>query len=286
MSLANRERSKTALVGLVLFCISVFLSSYSSRNPAVGRIGASLIQEVIFPVQYVGNIAVDSVSYLLNRYIFLYGAEEVRDSLEERVRSLELRNVELIEALAENRRLKKILKVTTAFKLEGEVGNVIGFDPSRWVKAIYVDRGARHGVLVGQAVVSGAAVVGQVVAVGPSTSRVLLLTDHASSIDVVVQESRIRGTAEGDGTDLLRLNFVLKELKASAGQTVVASGRDGIFPRGVIVGKLTDVSSTNDGMFQRIAVTPAVNIDQLDTVLIVNNPSLAEFKIAQQSEQD
>ena len=286
MSVANRERSKTALVGLVLFCISVFLSSYSSRNPSVGRIGAYMIQEVVFPVQYVGNVAVDSVSYLINRYLFLYGAQATRDSLEERVKHLELKNAELTEALSENKRLKKILKLSTTFDLTGEVGNVIGFDPSRWVKAIYVDRGAKHGIQVGQAVVSGAAVVGQVVAVGPSTARVLLLTDHASSIDVLIQESRIRGTAEGDGTDLLQLNFVLKELKVSAGQTVLASGRDGIFPRGVVVGRLVDVSTTNDGMFQRIAVRPAAEIDQLDTVLIVNNPSLAEFKIVQQSEEN
>ena len=105
-----------------------------------------------------------------------------------------------------------------------------------------------------------------------TTSKVLLLTDSASAIDAVVQRNRAVGTAEGGlGRTSLRLRYVLKlkEFLIEPGDRVIASGLDGVYPKGALIGVVSSANPNAGGLFQEIEMQPSVDVYRLESVLVL-----------------
>jgi rod shape-determining protein MreC len=119
------------------------------------------------------------------------------------------------------------------------------------------------------AVVHPRGVVGQITSVSSSSARVLLVSDHSSGVDVLIQGSRVRGVLEGAGEKVCELKFVTKENLVKVGDVVVTSGMDQVFPKGLIVGTVSEVSSQTGTLFQTIEVRPAVNFARVEEVVVV-----------------
>jgi len=101
---------------------------------------------------------------------------------------------------------------------------------------------------------------------------VLLLTDNSSAVDAIVQSSRASGIAEGGvESDVLRLRYVekLAEAQVHAGDRVIASGIDGVFPKGTLIGVVHKVNPTAPGLFQYIEIKPSADLQRLENVLII-----------------
>ena len=191
--------------------------------------------------------------------------------LRERLEQLEGDLALLQEFKGENERLRKLLDFSRGVELHGVVGSVIGFDPSGWVRGIVINKGSSSGIVPGLAVIHARGVVGQVVAVSPSTARILLLSDHSSGVDAVVQGSRARGIVEGSGGSMCELRYVNREYSIKPGELVLTSGMDGVFPKGLVVGSVTEVDAVSGGLFQSIALKPSVDFSRLEEVLILTS---------------
>lgn len=257
------------LLGGALFILSVFLTGYSAAHPWIARIGVHTVGEVVRPLQYVVNGIASTLQQGWSSYVWLIDAEERNTRLMERLEALEAENSRLLEWESEVVRLRQIVGAMEEHQLQGIAAEVIGHDSTNWVRTITVDKGSLHGVAPGLAVISGDAVVGQVVGASPHTSRVLLLTDHASAVDSIIQTSRVRGVVHGMGKGECELRYVLQEEKVEVGDRLIASGMDRIFPKGVTVGVVSDVSRAGQSMFRRIKVRPAADLTRLETVLVV-----------------
>jgi rod shape-determining protein MreC len=120
-------------------------------------------------------------------------------------------------------------------------------------------------------------VVGVISTASPHAAKVLLLTDPNSGVDVLVQRTRVRGIVSG----LLERGAVLKYVKRTedvrVGDPVVASGLDGIFPKGMPIGRVTRVSRKDRGLFLYAEVTPAADAARLEEVLVAP-PTGAELR--------
>jgi rod shape-determining protein MreC len=147
--------------------------------------------------------------------------------------------------------------------------NVIGEESAPWYRSIIIDRGSVDGLSEGMPVVATSGVVGRVIKVAPSSARVLLLTDHASSIAAIIQRSRARGVLKGKGGNACSLEFAIREDDVKVGDLVTASGIGGIFQKGTVLGEVTMVKKGEFGMFQTIDVKPAVNVSHLEEVLVL-----------------
>ena len=145
-----------------------------------------------------------------------------------------------------------------------------------------MNRGTSHGIRVGMAVVHPRGVVGQVVAVSPNFSHVLLLTDHSSGVDVMTQDSRARGVVEGIGADHCELRYVSKQTPVRVGDTVLTSGMDGVFPKGLLVGSVSKVAVETGTLLQNIEVKVAVDLDKLEEVLVVSGET-EQVKIVEEA---
>jgi rod shape-determining protein MreC len=272
----RREISSKTHVGLAclgLFVTSLFLTAYSAKNPAIARLGTSVVLKGITPVLLVADGLRTYSGNLWNGYVNLVNTTRQNDELRAEVRGLQSRVAVLSEAERENLRLRELLQFSSERQLRGVTASVIGGDPSGWVKGVVVDKGSSSGIAPGMAVIHPQGVVGQVVSVTASSARVLLVSDHASGVDVLMETSRARGVVEGAGEQVCELKFVTKDVSVRVGEQVITSGMDGVYPKGLLVGQVAQVGNSAAGLFQPVEIKPAVDFARLEEVLLV--PSAA-----------
>ena len=172
----------------------------------------------------------------------------------------------------QNQRLKELLDTQRSLHLNVQLARVVGVDLGAWQQRLVLNLGARDGVKPGQPVIDAHGVMGQVVEVLPSTSVVMLVTDPAHAIPVVVERSGLRTVAYGarDGGGM-----VLPDIPLAAdvrpGDKLLTSGLGGRFPPGFPVGKVTAVGAGPSGMFRVAQVQPAADIDRSDDVLLLRD---------------
>jgi len=115
-------------------------------------------------------------------------------------------------------------------------------------------------------------IAGQVTDVSANYSKVLLIIDHNSAVDALVQNDRARGIIQGDAAGQCLFKYVLRKHDIKIGDIVVSSGLDGVFPKGLAVGYVSAVVKPKSGIFQEVTVIPYVDFEKLEEVLIVLNP--------------
>lgn len=149
--------------------------------------------------------------------------------------------------------------------------NVIGRDVSPFIRSILIGGGSDAGISKGMPVVTSRGLVGRVVEVFATYSRVQLITDPENAVNVKLQESRTEGilTAQLNGelvVDLIDLNAEL-----SQGELVLTSGLGGKYPADIPVGRILSIHHRDYDLFQQATVQSSVEFDQLDIVLVITN---------------
>ncbi len=250
------------LAALILFSLNV---PRNREANAVERGVVNLFAPALKPVAYVSRL----VENVWDGYISLVHVRRENIRLHEAIKELSSRLAAGDEALLENQRLESLLDMKESIKPPTLGASVVGEDVSSWFRTLVIDRGTSSGLKAGMAVVAADGVVGQVVKVSASTSRVLLLTDHASGIAATIQRSRARGVVKGKGEGLCSLEFTTREEDVKVGDLVVTSGIGGVYLKGLPIGEVTMVKRGQYGIFQTVTIRPSVNIAHLEEVLIV-----------------
>lgn len=209
-----------------------------------------------------------------DNYINLVDVRQENLRLRDEIKGLNSRIVTAEETRLANQRLEKLLGMKSTIKIPTLPVTVVGEDVSSWFRTLLIDRGSSSGIVEGMSVVAADGVVGQIVKVAPTSSRVLLLTDHASGIAATIQRSRARGVVKGKGEGLCSLEFTTREEDVKVGDMVITSGIGGVFLKGVPIGEVTMVKRGEYGIFQTVTIRPTVNISHLEEVLVVlRNPN-------------
>ena len=128
----------------------------------------------------------------------------------------------------------------------------------------------------GQPVLAPGGLVGQIRTVSGTHAEVLLVTDPRSSVDVMLETSRVRGVAVGTGEPdryAARLEYLERSEQTVRDERVLTTGDDGRYPRGLVVGRVTSVKSQPHGLFQNAEVEPLADLSGLDEVFIVIGPT-------------
>jgi rod shape-determining protein MreC len=212
----------------------------------------------------------------------LYNTLNVPSDLE----ALRKRNAELEQQVAqltaENARLREAeAQLNASLALVDYAGSnpdrtyiaagVIGRDESLFLSYVLLNRGAGDGVELDDIVVTDQGLVGIITEVTANASKVLLITDASSAVNVRVQESRAEGVVTGQQSGELRLNFISIDVDLKPGDLVVTSGLGDQFPKGIIVGQVASVRKRTFDVFQEADITSAIKFDRLETVLIITD---------------
>jgi rod shape-determining protein MreC len=251
------------LISLLLFSVSIRSQSY--RDP-VGRV----VLDAVAPFQEVFSGIGRGIGQLWTGYVDLVDARRDNQRLTERVAGLESELLRIDEIERENARLAELLSFRA--RVEGTVygARVIARDPGPLAMTLTIDRGERDHIRRGMAVLAPQGVVGQIAEASHAAARVLLLTDHNSGIDAIVQRSRARGIVQGGTDGSCYMNYLSRDADVAVGDRVLTSGLDGIFPKGVVVGEVIDVSRRQRGLLQAAVVRPSAALDRLEEVLVVD----------------
>lgn len=209
-------------------------------------------------------------------YVDLRGVREenaeLRESLAEARALLSARR----EMELENERLHELLAFTQGSRRRFVAAPVIGVSPThRRVVTIAVDPDA--GIATGLAVTTADGVVGKVVATYGRHADVQLLIDGSSAVAARVQRSRARVTVRGSGQErALQLANALRTDDIQAGDLLVTSGTDRVFPKGLVIGRIGRVKREEFGMYLEGEVLPAVDVSGLEEVLVLVEPGEEE----------
>ena len=256
----------TAALFLVLAAGMILRTGTShGRDDQLGRI----FLELMAPLERAGTFASRTVADAWERASGLLRARDEAEALRARVRQLEQDTARLAEIEAENARLRTLLDFRRTLGGTLLTTRVIGHDAAGLSRTLVVDQGSAAGIAKGAAVLAPEGIVGQVFQVSPHAARVLLVSDHNSGVDAVVQRTRGRGIVEGTADGRCGLKFVKRTEDLQVGDLVVSSGLDGIFPRGLPIGHIQAVDKQGQGLFQYAQIDPAVDVERLEEVLVM-----------------
>ncbi|MBW1991171.1 MAG: rod shape-determining protein MreC [Deltaproteobacteria bacterium] len=217
----------------------------------------------------------DSLKRVWHGYVYLVGVQKENERLRRRLAEAVQREAKHQETLLALKRLEALLELKRNLALPVIGCRVVAYDPSLWSRAVIIDQGRSHGVAVGQAVVAPAGIVGRVVEAYPDYAKVMLIVDRNSGADALVQRTRVRGILQGRGGNRCSLEYVPKNADVRVGDLVLASGLGGVYPQGLVFGKVTKADKKGPGVFQKVEVTPTVDLASLEEVLVVKTAKLA-----------
>jgi rod shape-determining protein MreC len=194
------------------------------------------------------------------------------DELEAQNAALADQIIGLQEQAAESEILRALLNFArTSPESRYLAVSVIGLDPSPFVRSISIGAGSDRGLAYGMPVVSETGLVGRIIEVNATSSRVQLITDPQSAVNVRLQDSRAEGLVVAQPNSELQVDLISHEAQVSPGELVLTSGLGGVFPPDLPVGHIVSVRTRDFELFQQAVLEPVVDFANLEVVLIITN---------------
>jgi rod shape-determining protein MreC len=259
-------RHRSFAVGSGIAAAVVALSLTVREKPGLLGSSAGLLGA---PVQSLVHGVTRGLSSILDEYVLLAGAQREAERLRKEAGDLRRELLAVQEVAQENTRLRSLLGFQETTDLPMLPAQVIGRSASTWFRTVVLDKGSLDGVSRDSPVVTAEGVVGRIYQVNSSSSRVLLITDASSAIDALVQESRAPLVVEGRLGPSCRILYLARADEANAGDRVVTSGLGGTFPKGLLIGEISQVEATKAGVFQTAELRPSVDLSRLEEVFIL-----------------
>src|SRR5437870_7555909 len=254
-----RQRAPWWLVGLLAG--NFLLMSYDARDYTNNqRVVQSWAQTFAYPVQRATAFIGNNTTNLFQSFGEMRQASSENQQLHQQVERMEAELRDTRVKAAEVDRLRGLLDLKKQSNFTMVAARIIARDPSAWFDTITIDKGRLAGIETNMPVVAPSGIVGRVVATGPLSAQVMLITDERSGVGAVVGElgtSHAFGSIKGMGDNgLLDMRFVSSLEKVQMGETVTTTGQDGIYPAGFAVGQVVELRSGAATENQLIHIKP------------------------------
>lgn len=257
-----------------LFCLliaSLILLSIQTKAPNPTDSLQKFILTGMYPIQLAVVKTLEKAQSMWKSYIYLVKVEQENAQLREQIQILQREKNEYVENALAYERLKNILNLTEVTTFNTVLARVIGRDSTNWASTILVDKGASHGIQPNFAVITHEGIVGYTLNISPKTSKILLASDTSCSIAAIIQRTRDQGVVQGNLKNYYKMKYLIQGSDVIEGDTVVSSGLGGIFPKGLVIGKIAKINKKSDGLFLDVDIEPNVNFSKLEEVFIIKN---------------
>ena len=258
-----------------LLLLHLTLISLQVEHPGGSLLFRNWVLHASAPFLGVSSSIHRALAYGWTHYVGLRGARAQNDVLQKRVEQLALREDTLRQVEVENTRLRELLGLKQTVPLETVAARVVGRVPNYLANVVYIDRGTDDGVKVNTPVLAATAVVGRTILVSRFNSQVQLITNNDASLGVMIERTRSPGVLTGSGQAVLNLDYIANSEQVEIDDIVVTSGLDGLFPKGLRVGKVVQ-SQKGKAAFRVIRVEPFADLLRLEEVLVLPAGSSGE----------
>jgi len=205
----------------------------------------------------------------LGGFIFYHRNLTENEKLKKDVDLLRQKIHNLNEIYLENMRLKELLSLKQSSPLKVIAARVIATSADNWSSMLLLDKGLHHGIRRNMAVINYLGLVGRVVESSQYTSKVMLITDSNMGVSGMVQRSRQEGLVSGAMGRNLVMHYLPEGADIAVSDTIVTSGSNSIYPKGLLIGKVVEVGNEFSGLSRYAAIKPAVIFSSIEEVLVV-----------------
>lgn len=262
---------------LILVLLAITLMILDKRVTAISQVRAALSMPLA-PLQYAVSWPIqmfDKIRDTMSTHDAL-----VKENLDLKATQLRLKaQVQRLLAIElENNQLKALMRSSSQVQGKILIAQLLAVATDPFTNQVVLDKGSRDNVYVGQPVLDANGVMGQVIQVGPLTSRVLLINDAHSGVPVQIARNGIRAIVVGDAySGKLRLMNIQQTADVKVGDVLITSGLGEYYPEGYPVGRVNSVVKDPGLQFATITVDPAAHLDRSRGVLLIWPPA----KVAQ-----
>jgi rod shape-determining protein MreC len=274
MDVLGRYRNLIVLVG-VLFAqilgLAVQVNVKRTTDSEPTRLIRIWAVGIVTPLEKALVWTETSTAHVWHNYFYLRGVRAENRSLKAQIERMNLEQVRIAQDADQARRLQALLAFKEQFISGTVAAQVIGGSGSEQSRLIYIDKGYNDGIRPDMAVITADGVVGKVLHADTANrhvAQVLLIDDQTSGVGALLDKTRLQGILRGTPSGEVVLEKVMSDETVPAGERVLTSGGDGIFPKGLVVGQVTKVTPGGE-LFLNIHVRPAADLSRLEEVLVV-----------------
>jgi rod shape-determining protein MreC len=234
------------------------------------------------------EVSAHAIGYVVGHgwsdYIDLRHVRQQNRQLQQELTRMRIEQAAVAEDALEGRRLQGLLAFRQRYVVATVAAQVIGSSGSDQSRVLTIDKGWRDGLKPDMAVITPDGIVGKLRDVFPTTSQVLEIDDQTSGAGVILASTRIRAILRGSLTGRVQILNLTADSRIKPGETVLTSGGDQVYPRGFPVGTIESIAPDPDHQpYVAIAVRPAVNLAQVEEVLVITG---TQSELPAQAEQD
>ncbi len=266
---ANTAQQKAPWILAALLLSQVVLMSTNARHPDSEQSVLRIWLVTGFaPVVRVTDAILSSVKGTGASYVDVRHAREENLELREKVDQLTAERNKALERAADLDLIRTQLALPTRPQYRELAANVISRDASLWFRRLTIDRGTLDGIKRDMPVATAGGIVGRVISVGPNFAMVQVITDKHAGVGAMLQSSRAMGEIRGLDNDRCELKNISTSEKVEVGESVVTTGLDRIYPKGLLVGTVESIEADPNAPWHKIVVKPAAPVDRIEHVLV------------------
>ncbi len=251
----------------------------------------SFLIEAFAPIQR-GTLSVkERISYMFDHYIMIVNTSKNNEELKDQVATLENEIFGLSEVEKENERLKQLLEFGKNIPRKKVLAQIVSLDSSNEFKVLRINKGESDELKLYSPVITMTGLVGYVYRLTPNYADVLTILDQNNRVDAIVARTRSHGIVEGTAGFKTRLKHVNRTEAIKIGDEIVTAGLGAIYPKGIKIGKISQIDKENFGITQDVEVEPSVDFNKLEEVVVLlEDPTLPamseEIEIEQKVEEN
>jgi len=262
---------------LLFFFLPLFLYfsmyTWNWKTGYLDRLAAMTGLDVAGWIMAPGRWLQNNVDEFWSRYVYLVGVRQENEDLTLRVRDLEMELARISEKAKSADRMTSLLRFSPEASWEKRGGRVIGqrLGPNAILETILIDLGSAHGIHANDPVISPRGVVGRIAKPGLHFSSVLLLSDATSRIPVITSDGRVPAIVQGQGPGaFLEVKFIPRNDPVSPGELLLSSGQGGVFPKGIPVARVVEVTPADVSLFQKVYAEPLLALRYYEELLVLS----------------
>lgn len=264
----------------IILWVAVFIVGLLAFTTVKGKYDLKISENVVNTILSPFQSAITSISNATKKIgviswemVTVY---EQNKMLRSEVEQLRQRDVNVNEIMAENTRLTNILNYKNAVKqFDTAVAKIISYDSSNLTNSITINLGAKDGMQKNMPVITPQGLVGTIVAVYEHSAKVQLILDPRSAVGAIIQrpESRVIGIMQGSvGVQTLaKMLNIPRDADVVVGDNVLTSGYGGLYPKGIVIGEVVEVTNEAGGLLKYATVKTAVDFYRIEEVLVIVN---------------
>lgn len=260
------------IITVIILALSILSTATRNKIPFI----SDAVGVITTPVQRFFRVMGHSTSNFFDSFRTLSQYRQENEELAKRISELEEKTREYYSVQSENERLRGLLSFSEEHPEYDTVGaEIVAKDTAVWYSSFTINKGTSSGIEKNDVVITEKGLVGYIYEVGTTWSKVISIVDSKSSLGGIIERTGDRAIVEGNveyiDKGACKMTYLSKNATVTAGDFVETSGLGGIYPKGLLIGKIKDLKTDDQGLFYEAAIETAVDFERIDEVLVIRN---------------